>query len=521
MANTTILIVEDEEIVAADLASKLSKLGYEISGTSPSGEEAITLARELRPDLVLMDIHLAGSMDGVEAAGRIHQELTIPVIFLTAHSDSATIQRAKLTEPFGYILKPFERQNLATSIEMALYKHQAERKLRESEVRYRQLFDRNPDGVFTLDCSGRILVVNPACEKISGYQQSELLTRTFMDCCASDTVTQAIEHFERCKRELTSLHLETTIIHRDGRRIDLWVTAQPILSARNTITIHCTAKDITVRKQMEEALRESQSALKQANEKLRVSNQTLETRVASRTATLEQRTIQLRALASELIMAEERERRRVATMLHDQLQQVLVGARLHLEYIRSRNKDNLALQQVLVKVEGLIAESINSTRLLTAELSPTALYQFGVGAAMKWLGEWCEEKYGLEVTVETEPEAEVEAEEVKVALFQSVRELLFNVRKHAKVNNAEIRLRRLEGGVIHLEVSDNGVGFDPTEVRSREGTSGGFGLFSLRERLELLGIDLKIESTPGRGSRFTIQVRPGVAFGAGASSTAR
>jgi PAS domain S-box-containing protein len=132
MSKASILIVEDEAIVAADLAGILRRMGYEINGTTPRGEEAINLAREQRPDLILMDIRLAGAMDGVEAAGIIHRELDLPVIFLTAHSDQATLERAKLSEPFGYLLKPFEELGLETHIEMALYKHRAERKLRQA-----------------------------------------------------------------------------------------------------------------------------------------------------------------------------------------------------------------------------------------------------------------------------------------------------------------------------------------------------------------------------------------------------
>ena len=132
MSKATILIVEDEAIVAADLAGTLERLGYEICGTTGLAEEAIRLARERRPDLVLMDIHLAGAMDGVEAAGVIHRELDLPVVFLTAHSDHATLERAKLSEPFGYLLKPFEEFGLETHIEMALYKHRSERKLRQA-----------------------------------------------------------------------------------------------------------------------------------------------------------------------------------------------------------------------------------------------------------------------------------------------------------------------------------------------------------------------------------------------------
>jgi PAS domain S-box-containing protein len=142
MNHTTVLIVEDEAIVAADLAGKLGQLGYKVVGTVAQGEEAVEMACRLRPQLVLMDIWLKGSMDGIEAADAIRREFDVPVIYLTAHSDAATLARAKLSEPFGYVLKPFEERELSTAIELALYKHQSDMEkrcvheaLQESETR--------------------------------------------------------------------------------------------------------------------------------------------------------------------------------------------------------------------------------------------------------------------------------------------------------------------------------------------------------------------------------------------------
>ena len=136
--NASILIVEDESIVAMDIANKLGRLGYRVTGRATQGEEALGLARERHPDVVLMDVRLAGAMDGVETADRMRRECDVAVIYLTAHSDRATLDRAKLTEPFGFILKPFEERDLEPHIEMALYRHQAERKLRESTEALRQ-----------------------------------------------------------------------------------------------------------------------------------------------------------------------------------------------------------------------------------------------------------------------------------------------------------------------------------------------------------------------------------------------
>jgi PAS domain S-box-containing protein len=131
MSKAAILIVEDEAIVAADLSSKLKQLGYEVTGTAARGEDAIGMAGNLHPDLVLMDIKLEGPMDGIETAEAIRRDLDVPIIYLTAHSDTGTLSRAKLSGPFGYILKPFEEKELVTNIEMALHKHKLDRQLRE------------------------------------------------------------------------------------------------------------------------------------------------------------------------------------------------------------------------------------------------------------------------------------------------------------------------------------------------------------------------------------------------------
>jgi len=126
-----ILVVEDEAIVSADIQDHLTNFGYEVVGTTDSGEDSVRLARELRPSLTLMDIMLSGPMDGAAAAKQIREELRIPVVFLTANSDDVTMFRARDTDPFGYVLKPFEDRSLRIAIEMALYKHRVEQEREE------------------------------------------------------------------------------------------------------------------------------------------------------------------------------------------------------------------------------------------------------------------------------------------------------------------------------------------------------------------------------------------------------
>jgi len=123
MSKTNILVIEDESIVSKDIQNSLKKLGYNVVGAANNGEEAINLAKEHRPDLVLMDIMLKGEMNGIDAADIIRKDLNIPIIFLTAYADESTLAKAKITEPYGYILKPFKEIDLHSSIEMAVYKH--------------------------------------------------------------------------------------------------------------------------------------------------------------------------------------------------------------------------------------------------------------------------------------------------------------------------------------------------------------------------------------------------------------
>ncbi|MBW4576676.1 MAG: response regulator [Aphanothece sp. CMT-3BRIN-NPC111] len=139
MSNTKLLVVEDEEIVAFDIESTLNTLGYDVIAVVPSGEEAIQEAATSKPDLVLMDIRLKGSMDGIQASESIIKHFNIPVVYLTAHADAATLERAKITTPFGYLVKPFEESALHTTIEIALSRHQAEETMRQALEKEKEL----------------------------------------------------------------------------------------------------------------------------------------------------------------------------------------------------------------------------------------------------------------------------------------------------------------------------------------------------------------------------------------------
>lgn len=168
-----ILIVEDEGLIAQDIENMVKNAGYEVCGVAQSGAQAVELAESLEPDLVLMDIILRGGMDGIEAARLIRERCGLPVIYLTSHADETTLERAKLSEPLGYTLKPVEQKELMTVMEVALYKHKMELKLREREEWLGTILQSIGEGVIATDRTGCVTFMNPVAEKLSGWRQHE------------------------------------------------------------------------------------------------------------------------------------------------------------------------------------------------------------------------------------------------------------------------------------------------------------------------------------------------------------
>lgn len=168
-----ILIVEDEGLIARDIENMAKNAGYQVCGVVSSGPEAIRQAEALEPDLVLMDIILQGEMDGIEAAYLIRERFNLPVIYLTSHADETTIERAKVSEPLGYALKPVDPKELLTVMEMALYKHQMESKLREREEWLGTILQSVGEGVIATDRTGGVTFMNPVAEKLTGWCRRE------------------------------------------------------------------------------------------------------------------------------------------------------------------------------------------------------------------------------------------------------------------------------------------------------------------------------------------------------------
>jgi signal transduction histidine kinase/ActR/RegA family two-component response regulator len=248
------------------------------------------------------------------------------------------------------------------------------------------------------------------------------------------------------------------------------------------------------------------TTLERDREELRALNADLEQRVADRTALAERRADQLRELAFQLTHTEQRERKRLAHVLHDDLQQLLVGATFQLEDLRSRIQEGKS-RESLDKIKDLLDQSIATSRALTVELSPPILFEAGLSAALPWLARQIKSKQGLNVQTDINAKAGPDEKGMSVLLFSAVRELLLNVVKHAQVNSARVQLDRIDDEHIQIVVSDERIGFDPVKLYDAENWEAGLGLFGIRERLEHVSGRLEIDTAPGRGIRV-IMVAP-------------
>ena len=249
-----------------DIKHRAESLGYTVTGITPSGEGAIRKAEETEPDIVLMDIVLKGDMDGVEAAQQIRDSLDIPVVYLTAYSDEKTLKRAKVTEPFGYIIKPFEDRELHSAVEVALYKHKMESKLKESEKWLSTTLESIGDAVIATDDAGKIKFMNPVAMKITGWDESESLGKSLSEVFNTtknlngDSIEDMISNVVN-NNEVIDLNDPKTLRTREGKIIPIDDSIAPIRDKSGKIIgVALIFRDITERrkaeKEREELLKE-------------------------------------------------------------------------------------------------------------------------------------------------------------------------------------------------------------------------------------------------------------------------
>jgi PAS domain S-box-containing protein len=256
-----IMVVEDEAVIALRLQQRLSMMGYDVVALSHSSEESLEKARDLRPDLILMDIKIPGNLDGITVAEIVKSELDIPVVFLTAFAEDQIIKRAKRAEPYGYVVKPFQDQELKAAVEIALYKKDMERRLKESGQQYRSMIDSMGDAIHVVDRDLRFLIANPTLiqwNKELGLE-TEVVGRTLLEVFPflQDTVIEEYQQVFDNGENLISE--ERTRI--DDRKFFTEVRKIPIFEKGIVERVITIIRNITQRKQNEEALKKAHAEL--------------------------------------------------------------------------------------------------------------------------------------------------------------------------------------------------------------------------------------------------------------------
>ena len=346
--------------------------------------------------------------------------------------------------------------------------------LRETEKRFRKIFEEAAIGMSLGDLGGHLLDVNPAFLKMLGYEKNEVVHKDFKDFLHPEDALKTAKLFKELGMGARdSYSRENRYLHKDKRVVWGQVTVSLLrgVGGAPQFAIGMVA-DISDRKKAEEDIRTYQE--------------------------------QLQSLASELSLTEERERRRLGTDLHDHIGQALAISKIKLGVLQKTVTGDKEAKS-LSEVRELLDQMIQDTRSLTFELSLPVLYELGFEAAVEWFARQVRSQHGLQVDVQKDMLPIPMADEIKVLLFRSVRELMLNIVKHAQAHNARVTIRR-ESDDLSIAVEDDGVGIRPQPQDSKLKSNGGFGLFSIRERLRYLGGQVQVGPGNGRGTRVTLVV---------------
>jgi PAS domain S-box-containing protein len=360
-------------------------------------------------------------------------------------------------------------QTIATDIKE---RKMAEQALRESEERLKILFESAPDAIYLIDSKGRFVDGNRAAEDLIGFKKTEVIGKSLaeMGLLSAVQLSKAKTNLKKGAAGKLSGPNEYALKRKDGSHVCVEVRTFPVKIGGKILTLGI-ARDITGHKRTEKKLLEHQAKLK--------------------------------SLASRLSLAEERERYRLATDLHDQISQSLVISKIKLDQLRKLS-DSDEFNKSLKDISNCLGQVIDDTRALTFDLSYPILYELGFEAAVaEWLNDQIQVKHGIKTEFTNDGHQKPLDDDIRVLLFRNVRELLINVVKHAQPKKVKVSIRRIKDNV-RISVEDDGIGFDPVEVMSMSAKRAEFGLFSVRERLEQLGGLIEIDSEVGRGTKITM-----------------
>ena len=529
MVKAKILVVEDERVVALSIQNRLESLGYTVTANVISAEAAIAGIPQNPPDLVLMDIRLKGKIDGIEAATQMRQQFQLPVVYLTAYNDEETLERAKLTEPYGYLLKPFESKDLATTIEVALYKHKMEQQLREREQWLATTLKSIGDAVITTDPQRAITFMNPVAEALTKWTQQDALGQDLNQIFPTihEMTREAIPNPVTLSLERgTTVNLEnhTLLINKEGEEIPIDDSAAPIKNdSEQILGAVLVFHDVIEQRQIQALLERTNTDLEQrvaeSTAQLRQQNQQLEAEIARRQQLEEELRV---ALARERELSQLKSRI-VATVSHEYrtpLTTILSSTEMLQRYSdrltpEKKQKHFQRVKQSVEHLTNLVNDMIfiEQAEIQALEFNPTPVnVEELVGEAIEAVRPKSAGKHTLNLICPSPCD--------RVVLDGSLlRLILDNLLSNAIKYSPEGGLIEVElspqAQEIRLRISDQGIGIPPDDQGKlfkafyRASNIGitpgvGLGLVIVKECVELHQGRVEVESEVGAGTTFTI-----------------
>jgi PAS domain S-box-containing protein len=478
-----LLVVDDQLQNIMLLEGFLVREGYEVI-RAESGAEALAKLFGSEVDLVLLDIKMP-AMSGFEVLTRLRADTKtqrIPVIMITSHTENETRLKSLELGCDDFIAKPFNQYELLARVKSLLRIKFLNDEVAEAREFAESVLNTVREPLISLNQDLRVITINRSFCDFFKVKPEETVGQLIYDLGNKQwDIPRLRELLETILPEHTTL--DNYEVKHDfvvlGRRTML-LNARQIQRARGKEGVILLAiEDITEGKRLESEKKDAQDSLRENQEKLS-------------------------ALTAEISLNEERERRRIAGQLHDQIGQTLAFAKIKLDVLHY-DLESSGHARIVGEIRKAIETSIQEVRSLTFQISPPLLYEIGFEAAIDWLCEWELENHGLEVQFRDDRQVKPLSEEVRSTLFQAVRELLVNTAKHAQTKKAAISFAK-SGNNLILQVSDAGVGFDLKKVAVGKENRSGFGLFNIKQRIGHLGGQFTIESEPGKGTSATLVV---------------
>jgi len=423
-----------------------------------------------------MDIVLKGKMNGIETACKIRSQFDIPIVYITAYSGDDILQQAKLTQPYGYIIKPINDKELLITVEIALNKYRErkniEKRLSESETRYNQLIKNINDSIVLLDEKGIISFVNDNFLELSGYTQEEVLGQSIKEFLEKGSLDKYIKQAVKKKEEKNQLS-EIIWKRKDGQKIITKASFELIYEERSFKGCVMVLTDITEHRRVEEELIRSQA--------------------------------ELRRLYQYLQNVREKEGKLIAREIHDELGQALTALKIDISYLsRKFLKDIKNKEQFLKKMKSmsdLIDSTIKTVQKISAELRPRLLDDLGLVPAIEWYTEDFKERTKIDCHADLDFDGLELDPDCSTAIFRIFQEALTNIARHAEATKINIRLKRANGN-LEIQISDNGKGIKEAEIYSPNS----LGLIGMRERIRPFNGELRLYTPKTGGTTLSVSL---------------